>query len=253
MIKLGIIVIASSTMALSSAIMQDDQDISTPIQITESKQIIQETNTNDKTAQAIIDNKLSASRSLLRDPLRRSRSLHARPITKELIEDCREVARDVSPQLAMWLERLEANSSKEEFERALQRNARYLLGLVELRENNPVIYDFKMRVLKTGSEIKQVTALLQEAVDTGSAEQAEMLEIRLRDLVRIQAADSIEADVRYLMRINEYASVLEQQIDEQIGEKASSFDKTVEKKLKEILDKINSKSTAKPQNATTSG
>ena len=124
MIKLGIIVIASSTMALSSAVMQDDKDIISPVQITEPKQIVQETNTNDKTPQAIIDNNLSPSRSLLRDPLRRSRSLHTKPITKKLLKDCREVARDVSPQLAMWLERLEANNSKEEFERALQRNAR---------------------------------------------------------------------------------------------------------------------------------
>ncbi|MCH8822796.1 MAG: hypothetical protein IH984_04735 [Planctomycetes bacterium] len=249
MIKLGIIVIASSTMALSSAIMQDDKDINTQVQITEPKQLIQETNTNDKTPQAIIDNNLSTSRSLLRDPLRRSRSLHTKPITEELLEDCREVARDVSPHLAMWLERLEANNSKEEFERALQRNARYLLGLVELRENNPVIYDFKMRVLKTGSEIKQVTTLLQEAVDTQSADQ-EMLEVRLRELVRIQATYSIEADVRYLIRINEYAADLHQRIEEQ----GSSFDETAEQRLQEILDKIKSKSTtAKQQNTTTSG
>lgn len=248
MIKLGIIVIASSTMALSSAVMQDDKDIISPVQITEPKQIVPETNTNDKTPQANIDNKLSTTRSLLRDPLRRSRSLHTRPITKELLEDCREVARDVSPQLAMWLERLEANNSKEEFERALQRNARYLLGLVELRENNPVIYDFKLRQLKTGSEIKQVTVLLQEAVDTESADQ-EMLEVRLRELVRIQATYSIEADVRYLIRINEYAADLHQRIEEQ----GASFDETAEQRLQEILDKIKSKSTAKQQNAPTSG
>ena len=248
MIKLGIIVIASSTMALSSAITQDDQDIIAPAKITEPKQIVQDTNTNDKTPQPIIDNNLSSTRSLLRDPLRRSRSLRAKPITKELIEDCHEVARDVSPQLAMWLARLETNSSKEEFEHALQRNARYLLGLVELRENNPVIYDFKMRVIKTGSEIKQVTTLLQESVNTESADQ-EMLEVRLRDLVRIQATYSIEADARYLIRINEYAADLHQRIEEQ----GASFDETAEQRLQEILDKIKSKSTAKPQNPITSG
>lgn len=248
MIKLGIIVIASSTMALSSAIMQDDHDIIAPTQITEANQIVQDTSTNDNTPQPVIDNNITSTRSLLRDPLRRSRSLSAKPITKELIEDCHEVARDVSPQLAMWLERLEANSSKKEFEHALQRNARYLLGLVELRDNNPVIYDFKMRQLKTGKEIKQLTALLQEAVNTESADR-EMLEFRLRELVRIQATYSIEADARYLIRINEYAADLHQRIEEQ----GASFDETAEQRLQEILDKINSKSTAKPQNPITSG
>ncbi len=230
-------------MALSSAIMQNDQ-----VQSAQPEQISTSADVSD--AQPNIDNNASATaRSLLKDPLKRNRSLHARPITKELIKDCREVAREVSPQLAMWLERLETNNSREEFEQALQRNARYLLGLVELRERNPVLYDIKMRELKTGSEIKQITALLQEAVNTGSTDQAEMLEMRLRVLVRMQATYSIEADGKYLLRIKEYAADLEKQI----GEQGASFNETAEQQLQEILDKIKSNSTAKPQNPITSG
>lgn len=240
MIKLGIIVIASSTMALSSAVMQDTVDAA---KTADTAQVELQSNTNDKTPQISVDNNSPVRLRLLKDPLKRGRSLHSKPITRELIEDCLEVAREINPQLAMWLERLQTNNSKQEFEHALARNARYLLGLVELRERNPVLYDFKMRELKTGSEIKEVTKLMQEAVNTQSTDQVEMLEIRLRELIRMQASYSIESRGRYLLRIKEHAAVLEQQINEQ----AISFDETAEQQLQDILKKIKSNSTAQMQ------
>jgi len=248
MIKLGIIVITSSTLALSSALMQDSQDTSNS-GLNAQDHSVELVQPHDKTLQLHIDDKSPATSNSLKDPLKRNRSLVTRPITRELIEDCLEVAHEVDPQLAMWLERLKANNSRQEFEHAIQRNARYLLGLVELRERNPVIYDLKMREIKTGSEIKQVTKLLQEAVDTDSKDQAEMLEMRLLELVRMQASYSIESRGRILLRIQEHAADLEQKIDEE----ASSFEQTVEQQLQKILDKINSKSTAQPQNPSTSG
>lgn len=240
MIKLGIIIIASSTMALSSAVMQDTVD---DVKTADNTQLIQQDSTNNKTPQLRSDNNSTVELRLLKDPLKRGRSLHTKTITKELIEDCLEVAREINPQLAMWLDRLKTKSSKQKFEHALQRNARYLLGLVELRERNPVLYDFKMRELKTGSEIKEVTKLLQEAVDTQSSEQVEMLEIRLRELIRMQASYSIESRGRYLLRIQEHAAALEQQINDQ----AITFDETAEQQLQDILNEIKSNSKAMNQ------
>ena len=177
-------------------------------------------------------------RAALHDPLgRRHRTTMSR-LTPELIEQCLEVAHDVKPQLASRLERLKRESSEANFEQAMRRNARHLVGLVRLRERNPGLYDLKMRELQTGEQIQQVTAQLREALATGSIGQTELLETELHGLVQLQASQAFEARGRYLLRIKEHMDALAQQIDEE----GANFPQTVERRFQEILDEIKSSS-----------
>ncbi len=162
-------------------------------------------------------------RDILRDPLGRRYRGVVRALTPKMIEQCLEVAHEVKPQLAARLERLRRDSTEAQFEQAMRRNARHLVGLVRLRERNPGLYDLKMRELQTGEEIQRVTAQLREALDTGSTAHAQLLEIELHALVQLQASQSIEARGRYLLRIQEHAEALKQQIEDE----ASNFEQTV--------------------------
>ncbi|MCH7847318.1 MAG: hypothetical protein IIB53_03035 [Planctomycetes bacterium] len=169
-----------------------------------------------------------------------------RRLTPELIEQCLEVAREVKPLLASRLERLRRDSTEAQFEQAMRRNARNLVGLVRLRERNPGLYDLKMRELQTGEEIQRVTAQLREALDTGSTAHAQLLEIELHALVQLQASQSIEARGRYLLLIQEHAEALKQQIEDE----ASNFEQTVEQRFQEILDQIKSSSATSTEPTT---
>ncbi len=185
-------------------------------------------------------------RDILRDPLGRRYRGVVRELTPELIEQCLEVAHEVKPQLASRLERLRRDSTDAQFEQAMRRNARHLVGLVRLRERNPGLYDLKMRELQTGEEIQRVTAQLREALDTGSTAHAQLLEIELHALVQLQASQSIEARGRYLLRIQEHAEALKQQIEDE----ASNFEQTVDQRFQEILDQIKSSSTTSTESTT---
>ncbi len=184
-------------------------------------------------------------RDILRDPLGRHYRGVVRELTPEMIEECLEVAREVKPLLASRLERLRRDSTEAQFEQAMRRNARHLVGLVRLRERNPGLYDLKMRELQTGEEIQRVTAQLREALDTGSTAHAQ-LEIELHALVQLQASQSIEARGRYLLRIQEHAEALKQQIEDE----ASNFEQTVEQRFQEILNQIKSSSATSTEPTT---
>ena len=185
-------------------------------------------------------------RDILRDPLGRRHRRVVRELTPEMIEECLEVAREVKPQLASRLERLRRDSTEAQFEQAMRRNALHLVGLVRLRERNPGLYDLKMRELQTGEQIQRVTAQLRETLDTGSTAHAQLLEIELHALVQLQASQSIEARGRYLLRIQEHAEALKQQINDE----ASHFDQTVEQRFQEILDQIKSSSATSTESTT---
>ncbi len=184
-------------------------------------------------------------RDILRDPLGRRYRGVVRELTPEMIEQCLEVAREVKPQLASRLERLRRDSTEAQFEQAMRRNARHLLNLVRLRERNPGLYDLKMRELQTGEEIQRVTAQLREALDTGSTAHAQLLE-ELHALVQLQASQSIEARGRYLLRIQEHAEALKQQIEDE----ASNFEQTVDRRFQEILKQLKAGSATSTEPST---
>ncbi len=185
-------------------------------------------------------------RDILRDPLGRRHRRVVRELTPDMIEKCLDVAREVKPKLAARLERLRRDSSETQFEQAMRRNAWHLLNLVRLRERNPGLYDLKMRELQTGEQIQRVTAQLREALNVGSTGQAQLLETELHALVQLQASQSIEARGRYLLRIQEHAEALKQQIDAE----GASFSQTVEQRFQEILDQIKSSSTTSTEPTT---
>ncbi len=185
-------------------------------------------------------------RDILHDPLGRRHRTTMRRLTPELIEECLEVAHEVKPQLFSRLERLRRDSTAVQFEQAMRRNARHLLGLVRLRDRNPGLYDLKMRELQTGEQIQRVTAQLREALDTGSTAHAQLLETELHALVQLQASQSIEARGRYLLRIQEHAKALKQQIDDE----ASNFEQTVERRFQEILEQVKTQSATSTEPTT---
>ncbi len=185
-------------------------------------------------------------RDILRDPLGRRHRRVVRELTPEMIKECLEVAREVKPQLASRLERLRRDSTEAQFEQAMRRNAWHLLNLVRLRERNPGLYDLKMRELQTGEQIQRVTAQLREALNVGSTGQAQLLETQLHALVQLQASQSIEARGRYLLRIQEHAEALKQQIEDE----ASNFEQTVERRFQEILKPLKTPSATSTEPTT---
>lgn len=153
-------------------------------------------------------------------------------LSAEMIANCLEVARDVDAELATRLEVLRENSSSEQFEQALRRNARHLISLSLLRERNPDLYDLKLRVLRVDTQINDVVAELRQARVTGSIGNAEALEGILHALVETQMSHSIEANGRFLSRMNEQMDELTRKINEE----ATNFKSDVEQRLKELLE-----------------
>ena len=267
MIKLAFIIVASTTVAFMAPLGLDSQDQTTEPPASRNVPAYQSdpgardtAKANDQapslgevpsaltTAEGTEDHFVrdpDLGRDILRDPLGRRYRGVVRELTPEMIEECLEVAREVKPLLASRLERLRRDSTEAQFEQAMRRNARHLVGLVRLRERNPGLYDLKMRELQTGEEIQRVTAQLREALDTGSTAHAQ-LEIELHALVQLQASQSIEARGRYLLRIQEHAEALKQQIEDE----ASNFEQTVEQRFQEVLNQIKSSSATSTEPTT---
>ncbi len=166
-----------------------------------------------------------------RPALRRFNDLQ-RHLSAKMIANCLEVARDVDADLATRLEVLRDNSSSEQFEQALRRNARHLISLSLLRDRNPDLYDLKLRVMRVDEQINDVVAQLREARATGSIGDAEALEGVLYGLVETQMSHSIEANGRYLRRMNEQMDELRREIDDE----ARNFPSAVEQRLQELLE-----------------
>jgi hypothetical protein len=155
-----------------------------------------------------------------------------RGLGPHLIEQCLAVARDVDPALADRLEAIRREKSDAEFAAAL-REARYLRSLARLKDEDPQLYDAKVKELRLDAQVDRLLDRLAQARRDGSAS-ADDLEKQLYGLVQQQVAFSFVARGMYLRRLNEQMKTLRDQLDHDLGH----FEQAVEKRMKHLLGEL---------------
>ena len=163
------------------------------------------------------------------DPLRHRSRRAPRDLSPELIEQCLEVARDVDPALADRLEAIRREQPAEDFARAL-REARHLVTLTRLKNEDPQLYDVKVKELRIDAQVDRVLERLLEAQRTSSTAAAD-LEAQLHGLVQQQVAVSLVARGMYLRRLNDQMKSLRVQLDHDLGH----FRQAVDRRMKRLL------------------
>ena len=171
-------------------------------------------------------------RSAAAIPADARRSRTAETLSPELIEACLEVAAEVDPHLAARLRDIRRKSPGPAFERAI-RNARHLVGLARLRERDPQLYEIKVALLQLDAQIDVVAAQLRETRRLSSGAAGE-LEDQLRVLVRKQVGLSIASRGMYLRRLRENMKSLQ----DQLAQDSANFNKTVEDRLVELIEPV---------------
>ena len=153
-------------------------------------------------------------------------------LSPEFMAVCLQVARDVDPDLAKRLETIRATRSEVDLARAM-RNARHLIGLARLKEEDPKLYDVKVKTLKLDARVDRLVRRYIEAQDaSASTSVVEDLEQQLNTLVTEQVAYSLAARGMYLSRLNEHVQTLR----DRLGHDVQHFNAAVEQRLQELLD-----------------
>jgi hypothetical protein len=166
------------------------------------------------------------------DRLRHRSGRAPRDLSPELIEQCLDVAREIDPALADRLEAIRRERPAEEFARAL-RDARYLVALARLKNEDPQLYDLKVKELQIDAQVDRVLEQLAEAQRTSSPGAAD-LEAQLRGLVERQVAASLVARGMYLRRLNDQMKTLRDQLDHDLGH----FRQAVDRRMKNLLTEL---------------
>ena len=113
------------------------------------------------------------------------------------------------------------------------REARYLTKLAQLKDEDPKLYDAKVKELRLDAQVDRALEELAEARRSGS-EAAADLENRLHGLVQQQVAYSLVTRGMYLRRLNEQIKTIRDQLDHDLGH----FDEAVDRKMKSLLDEM---------------
>ncbi len=132
-------------------------------------------------------------------------------LSPDMIEQCMEVAREVDPDLADRLQRIRRERSEQDFRRAMG-NARHLVGLVALKEQNPQLYDVKVKELRLQARVDHLLEQLIAARREGSISSPE-LEAQLEPLVNEQVGYSLVARGMYLLRLKHHVKALRDELD----------------------------------------
>ncbi|MHC4947653.1 MAG: hypothetical protein ACYTG1_05260 [Planctomycetota bacterium] len=154
----------------------------------------------------------------------------AQRLAPQLIDQCLAVAEDLDPATAQRLRAL-CDEDQEAFERIMRVRGRRLLGLAQLRERDPKLYQAKLGELRISMQVTRMARQVREAQRLGSEVKAEELESQLRGLIRIQVALSLKARGDYIRRLEEHIEALRAQLEAD----ARQFDETVEKRLEQVM------------------
>jgi hypothetical protein len=155
------------------------------------------------------------------------------PITAELIDQTLAVAYEIDPEIGNRLKAM-CGDDPAEFERVLRTSGRRLVGLAELRDRAPELYDMKRREWRQEVLIDRTVRELAEARMEDDSLRVRMLENELRSHISIQVAMQIAVHGEYLRRLKEQMEALERDIDQQ----ARRFEQTVEQRYRAVLDQL---------------
>ena len=144
-------------------------------------------------------------------PITRAELRQLPALSPDMIEQCMEVAREVDPVLADRLQRIRRDRSEQDFRRAMG-NARHLVGLVALKEQNPQLYDVKVNELRLQARVDHLLEQLIAARREGSIAIPE-LEAQLEQLVNEQVGYSLVARGMYLLRLKHHVKALRDELD----------------------------------------
>lgn len=148
-----------------------------------------------------------------------------------LVDACLDVAEQIDPQLASRLRHLCAED-QDAFERVMRSYGRRLVGLVDLRDRDPELFESKLNELRIESQVNRAVQQLREAQRQGSEGNVEELTGKLRVLLQMQVAYSIKARGDYIRRLEQHIEALREELERDI----TDFDDAVDRRLKRYLE-----------------
>lgn len=150
----------------------------------------------------------------------------------ELVEQWLEVAEEVDPARARQL-RAMCHSNPEEFHRVMRQAGRSIVGLAELKNRDPDMYETKLAELRIEAQVEASANSLVEAIRAGDNVKAAAIEEELRRLVLMQVLHSLKAKGDYLNRLKEHV----QRLEAELQEAAENWQKTMEQRAEEIISR----------------
>ncbi|HRP62125.1 MAG TPA: hypothetical protein PK400_02405 [Phycisphaerales bacterium] len=165
-------------------------------------------------------------------------SLQARPareLNGEFADRIIMIADQIDPAMAQRL-RAMCDHDPSEFSRTIQKSGRKLVSLAELQVRDPDLFELKVAELRLEAQLARIEAQLHEAYRSGSEREAAALQQDLRNAVLIHVALSIKARGDYLRRLQEHVQALQ----EEIHREATNFDQTVDRKVRQIVERARS-------------
>lgn len=152
-------------------------------------------------------------------------------ITDDMIDRVLDVAGEIDPELASRLQYI-CDTDPREFRRVLQSTGRRLIGLAQLKERAPDLYDMKRREWRAEVNIARIARDLVEARESADRLTLRILEDQLRTEVKMQFVMDIKARGDYLNLLEEHVEALRNELER----KASRFDETVEERVRVAID-----------------
>ncbi|MEE8458765.1 MAG: hypothetical protein V3S08_02765 [Phycisphaerales bacterium] len=154
-------------------------------------------------------------------------------LSPSMIGRCMAVAREVDPDLAARLDMIRRDRSEEDFRRAMGQ-ARHLVGLVRLQEENPKLYGIKVAELHVHAQVDRTMDQLIGARRAGAP--VDDYEQELERLVTQQVGYSLVARGMSLRRLNEHVKALRQELDHDL--QPGNFGPAVQRRLQELLGRV---------------
>lgn len=152
-------------------------------------------------------------------------------LSDAFIADFLEVARDVDANLAAKLDVLR-KKDPERFEQEL-RNMRRLVGLVQVRREDPKLYDWKIVELQVESKVARLVDEYRTAYANDQQDEMQRLRDELRATVSVHLALAIQAREEYLCKIQD---LVDQKLKE-LEQQRQRFDELVDERIQHLLDK----------------
>ncbi len=155
-------------------------------------------------------------------------------LSADMIERCMDVAREVDPDLAGRLQRIRRERNEQDFRRAMS-GARHLVGLASLKQQDPKLYDIKVKELKLQAQVDHLMEELIDARLTASVATVVEIEVQLEELVSRQVGYSIIARGFYLIRLKDHVKSLEDELDRDMQR---NHRLEVKRRYQELLDRV---------------
>lgn len=155
-------------------------------------------------------------------------------LSPEMIERCMVVALEVDPDLAGRLQRIRRERTEQDFRRAMG-NARHLVGLASLKQQNPQLYDVKIKDLKLQAQIDHLLEQLI-AARRGDGVSPAVIQEQLERLVTHQVGYSLIARGFYLIRLEDHVKSLRDELDHDM--QPANHRLAVKRRYQELLDRV---------------